>query len=86
MLGQHIVTNPVYEGAQLLRAREPLAMSQNIENAKEGFLPNVFDGLRGSQAPAEFDQEQFAEVSREVALDFSIAAGEASNVLRGELS
>jgi hypothetical protein len=49
-------------------------------------LLNVFDGLRGSQSPAEFNQEQFAEVSREMALDFSIAACEASNVLRGELS
>jgi hypothetical protein len=57
MLGQHIVANTIHEGAQLLRARKSLPVPQDIENAEEGLLSDVFNGLRGSESPAELDEE-----------------------------
>jgi hypothetical protein len=58
--------------------------AESRKNTKEGFLANIFNRLRRTQAPAELDLQQLAEVIGEVALDFRIAAGEALNVLRGE--
>jgi len=57
MLGQHIVADPIYEGAQFLWARESPPISQSMKDAEECLLANILNGLRATHAPLEFDQE-----------------------------
>jgi hypothetical protein len=52
-----------------------------VQNAQEGFLACVFDKLRRTKAAAEFNQQEGAEIRREMSFGLSIALGEPIHVV-----
>ena len=50
---------------------------QSIENPAEGFLADIFNGLRRRQARAQFELNQFAEIRDKVLLRPEISGAEA---------
>jgi hypothetical protein len=75
MLKQYIVADRVNKSAKSLRLVNALAPERS-EQPDEGFLANVFDGLRRSQAGAQLQPYQFAEIRNEVLLGPEITGSE----------
>src|SRR6185312_5699120 len=56
-------------------------VSQYIQDAQKGLLPGIFDELRRADPGAQFDQQQVAEIAREMTFGFGVTARETADVL-----
>jgi len=84
MLGQHMITYRIHEGAQLFRVGESPSISQDTKHTQESFLPDILYGLWRTHALTKLDLQQLAEVIRKVTLDIRVALSKALNVLNSE--
>lgn len=72
VLPQHIGANRVDEGPKPFRMADAFC-GEDAQDPNEGLLPDIFDGSGRTQAPADLQPDQFAEVSDEVFLGATIA-------------
>ena len=75
-----MVADRVDEGAEALRLAQAAILAQDGEDACEGLLAHVLNGLRGAQAGAELDLEQCRKVADKMLLRRAVACTESFNV------
>lgn len=68
MLKKHMVTNRIHQSSEPLRLAHAALFAQNREDPGEGLLADIFDGLWGLEAGAEFELEQFRKIADKVLL------------------
>ena len=79
MLEQDVVAHGVDEGAEAVGLAQ-FAAAQRHKNARKGFLADVFHGLRGIHARAQFQLDQFAEIGHEMFLRPEVSFAKTLNV------
>src|SRR6266571_7296170 len=84
-LPKHVVADRVHEGAQGSRIAYALRRTQGAQDPQESLLADVLNEVPRSQAAAELEQNQRAEVRDEVTLCFEVAAAQALQIGRVEL-
>ena len=55
MLKQHVVAESIHEGAEALGLTDTALAAQGGEDAHEGFLAHILNGLRRMQAGTQLD-------------------------------
>ena len=70
-LKQDVIAHRVHERTECFGVVDS-ALAERFQNPQEGFLCDIRDRVRGPQARAQLDRQQFGEVRREVALGLRI--------------
>jgi hypothetical protein len=83
MLKKHMVANRIDEGSKALRLAQA-APAHGRQNAREGLLAHVLDGMRGLQPGSKLELDQLRKICSEVLLRPAVAGTEIMNVNRIE--
>lgn len=79
MLLQNVFTNGVHIRAQAFGMQE-FSIAQRRQHSGEGFLAHVVDRLQRTQARAQFDLDQVAEIGDKMVLSTKVARPQAFDV------
>jgi len=82
LLQQDIVADGIHKSAKAFRLTDSFGAAQGSEKAREGFLADVFDGLRTPQAGAKFELDQLAEIGNKMLLRAKVSGTKTLQIRR----